>query len=290
MRQGCALLPLMAVLMLLIGDCQCAMADGPGTLLQWGGGPPVEGGPDLNEPLVTDRPDFTNSSVTVGMGVVQLESGYTFTYNDDEPTTTKEHSYPELLLRVGMFAEWCELRLGWNYGNSAESVFGAGDLDLEGAQDLYLGSKICLTPQSGYKPETGIVIESTLPTGAGGFTSGEVLAGVDYVYGWTVNDFFDIGGSTQAHRAIDPNNTDFYVQFAQSITTGYTWTEKFGGYAEWYVLAPAGAVSAQNQHYFNTGITYLITDNIQWDFRAGVGLNDAADDMFTGSGISFRWY
>ena len=33
----------------------------------------------LDEPLVTDRPDFTESSTTVGQGVVQLEMGYTFT-------------------------------------------------------------------------------------------------------------------------------------------------------------------------------------------------------------------
>ena len=34
------------------------------TLLQWSYGTSFEGGPDLYEPLVTDRPDFTESSVT----------------------------------------------------------------------------------------------------------------------------------------------------------------------------------------------------------------------------------
>jgi hypothetical protein len=37
-------------------------------------------------------------------------------------------------------------------------------------------------------------------------------------------------------------------------------------------------------------VTYLITNNIQWDLRAGVGLNQAADDFFTGTGISIRMY
>ena len=30
------------------------------------------GGPDLNAPLVTDRPDFTEASSTVGRGIAQL--------------------------------------------------------------------------------------------------------------------------------------------------------------------------------------------------------------------------
>ena len=141
-------------------------ANGPGTLMQWGYGPEVRGGPDLNEPLVTDRPDFTESSVTVGMGVVQIESGYTFTYDDHEDGKVSEHSYPETLFRVGMLAEWFELRLGWNYGDSAETVFGGSDQNLSGAEDLYVGSKFALTPQSDCLPETGLILQMTVPTGS----------------------------------------------------------------------------------------------------------------------------
>ena len=78
-----------------------------------------------------------------------------------------------------------------------------------------------------------------------------MLPGVNFLYGWDINDFFSVGASTQANRAIDDNGEDFYVEFAQSITTGYGWTEKFGSYAEWYMFAPAGAETSQNQQYFN---------------------------------------
>jgi hypothetical protein len=291
MRNGRALVAWLVLIFAAIAECrESSAANGPGTLMQWGYGPEVRGGPDLSEPIVTDRPDFTESSVTVGMGVVQLESGYTFTYNDDDQDVTKEHSYPESLFRIGMFADWFELRLGWNYGNSAETVFGAGATDLEGADDLYVGAKLALTPQSGCLPETGIILQGTVPSGSSAFTAGEVLVGVNYLYGWDVNDFFSVGGGTQANRALDDNGEDFYVEFAQSITTGYSWTDEWSSYAEWYMFAPAGAETAQNQQYFNTGVTYLITDDIQWDLRAGVGLNEAADDFFAGSGISIRMY
>lgn len=290
MRTGRALAAWLILILAALAECRESHADGPGTLMQWGYGPEVRGGPNLDEPLVTDRPDFTEACSTVGMGVVQLEAGYTFTYDDDGNSITKEHSYPEALFRIGMFAEWFELRIGWNYGESAETVFNAEDSFLAGADDLYLGTKIGLTPQSGCLPETAVIIQGTVPSGARSQTAGEVLIGVNYLYGWEVNDFFSIGGSTQANRAPDPNGEDFYVLFAQSLTTGYSWTEEFGSYAEWFMFAPAGAETAQNQQYFNTGLTYLITDNIQWDIRAGVGLNTAADDFFTGSGLSIRMY
>jgi hypothetical protein len=291
MCAGRTILPLLVVILAAAEECRIASAaNGPGTLMQWGYGPEVPGGPDLNEPLITDRPDFTESSVTVGMGVVQIEAGYTFTFDDNEDGKVNEHSYPETLFRVGMFAEWFELRLGWNYGESAETVFGGGDSNVEGAEDLYIGSKFALTPQSGCLPETGLILQMTLPTGASAFTTDEVMPGVNYLYGWDLTETFSAGGSTQVNRALDDNGEDFYVEFAQSITTGFGLTDKLGSYAEWFMFAPAGAETAENQQYFNAGFTYLFTDNIQWDIRAGAGLNDAADDFFTGTGLSVRMY
>jgi Putative MetA-pathway of phenol degradation len=267
-----------------------AAGNGPGTLMQWGYGPRVDGGPDLNEPLVADRPDFTESPVTVGLGVVQFEAGYTFTHNDDEHGSSNEHSFPESLFRMGMIAEWFELRIGWNYGASAETVFGAPDDNLAGAEDLYIAGKLALTPQSDCLPETGVLLQMTVPTGSQDFTAGEVLPGVNFVYDWDLSDTFSVGGGTQANRALDDNGEDFYAEFAQSITSSYSWTDRLNSFQEWYMFAPCGAVTSHNQHYFDAGFSYLITDNFEWDIRAGVGLNQAADDFFAGSGFAIRLY
>lgn len=283
------LLMLAFVVAIVIGDRAAHAQYGPGTLMQWGYGE-AEGGPNLSEPLVTDRPDFTEASVTVGVGVVQVEGGYTFTYDDGNGSEVNEHSFPELLLRTGVLADWLELRVGWNWGNSAETVFGAGDENLSGAEDLYLGMKLALTPQCGCLPETGAIVQMTVPTGSPEFTAHEVLPGVSYLYGWDVNDFFSWGGSSQANRAIDENGEDFYVEFAQSLTTGYSLSDDWGMYVEWFMFAPCGAATAENQQYGNAGFTYLFTDNIQWDIRAGIGLNEAADDFFTGTGLSVRMF
>ena len=60
-------------------------------------------------------------------------------------------------------------------------------------------------------------------------------------------------------------------------------------YTEWFALMPNGAATAQVEHYGDGGFTFLLSDDIQWDIRAGVGLNEAADDYFVGTGVSIRF-
>ena len=261
-------------------------ADGaccPGTLMQWSCGNSFEGGPDLDEPIVTDRPDFTEASVTVGRGVLQLESGYTYSF-DNDGTQTIGHSYPEALFRYGIFAEWFELRLAWNYAH--EIVEG---VERAGADDLYLGCKLALTPQEGILPEMALVPQMTVPTGGSAFRADEVLPGVNWLYGWDINDWLGTGGSTQFNRTPDDATGEAYTEWAQSWTVNYGLTDRLGAYTEWFAFFPHSADTARVQHYFDGGFTFLFSDDIQWDIRGGVGLNAAADDYFVGTGLSLRF-
>jgi len=239
-----------------------------------------------DRPLESDRPDFTEASSTVGYRRVQLEAGYTF-IRDNGAVDSTAHSFPETLLRVGMFAEWFELRIGWNYGinltrdNIVSSVF-------DGGQDMYLGAKLALTEQDGWRPEMAIIPQMNLPTGHPDVTSGEVEPGVNWLYGWDINDFLAAGGSTQVNRGLDDADV-WFTEFAQSFTINYTLAEKLGGYTEWFALFPSGAAVALPQYYFDGGFTYRVHNNLQLDIRAGVGLNEAADDFFAGSGAVFRF-
>lgn len=77
---------------------------------------------------------------------------------------------------------------------------------------------------------------------------------------------------------------------AQSWTIAYTLTDKWGAYTEWFALIPDGAEMVRAEHYFNGGFTFLLCDDVQWDIRAGGGLNDAAIDSFFGTGLSIRFH
>ena len=260
-----------------------------GTLLQWSYGTSFSGGPPgADEPLVTDRPDFTEASVTVGRGVVQLEAGYTYVYNNSAGEQEIGQSYPEALWRIGMLAEWFEFRIAWTY--ASQRLDGVQE---SGGEDLYLGAKIALTPQERILPEMAIIPQMTVPTGASAFSANEVLAGLNWIYAWEVCDCISTAGSTQFNRAIEDFDillgTESYHEIAQSWTVAYSLSDQLGAYTEWFAFFPTGANQAQNEHYFNGGFTVLLSNDIQWDIRAGVGLNKAAEDYFVGTGLSLRY-
>ena len=279
----CSILATIALASILSFAESCS-ADSP-TLLRWGSAPSKRGGPDLDEPLVTDRPDFTEASSTVGRAVAQLEIGYTFFSDNDGANDTEAHTYPEPLLRIGVLRDWLELRLGWT--NISETV---NDVRNSGSGDLYLGVKLGLTPQAGILPEMALIPQMFVPVGADAFTAGEVLGGLNWIYSWELTDCVVTAGSTQLNRAIDDVTAQAYTEWAQSWTFGFTLLDRLGAYTEWFGFFPHSAESVRNENYFNGGFTYLISDNIQWDIRAGLGLNDAADDFFAGTGLSMRFF
>ena len=255
-----------------------------GTLFRWSGCPAVAEVSQLDEPIVTDRPDFTEASSVVGLGILQLETGYTYTYNDDDGERTIGHSYPETLFRYGILANWLELRVAWNYGD--EDVNGLG---ANGADDLYLGFKVGLTPQAGLRPEMALIPQMTVPTGGSSTTNDEVLPGLNWIYGWGINDCVSTAGSTQFNRAVDDGSGQNYTEWAQSWTFAYSLCDRWSAYTEYFGLFPTGADTARPENYFNGGFTYLVTDDMQWDIRGGVGLDGNADDYFFGTGLAIRF-
>lgn len=278
-----------AVFLALLVVPASGQSPGRKTLLQWSYGTSFEGGADLTEPLVTDRPDFTESSVTVGYRVAQLEMGYTYSYDSGGDGSVRSHSFPETLLRIGMLADWFELRLDWNYIEERRNEFGGPIDTASGAEDMGVGCKLALTPQEGVLPETALVLQTTVPSGSTKFTADEMQPGVTYLYSWEINESLTTGGQSLVNRARDESTDDAYVLLSQSWTVGTSWTDRIGSYVEWFVLAPTSADTDHTEHYLDGGFTVLANDDIQWDIRAGLGLNGADDDYFVGSGVSVRW-
>lgn len=247
-------------------------------------------GPQENpydQPLVTDRPDFTEASSTVGRGVVQLETGYTYIYHDDAAAgeITQSHVLPELLFRIGV-ADPIELRIGWTY--AWEEVDAAGSsFSSEGGTDLYLGLKLALFEQNRWRPEQAIIIESTSPTGAEQFSTHQTEFGLNYLYSWELPNEWSLAGSTGFGTDNDVGN--HCLIWHQSVALGIPLTERIGTYIEYFGLYSYGSADETREHYLSGGFTWLVNYNVQFDFRAGKGLSDDSDDFFTGIGGAFRF-
>jgi len=241
----------------------------------------------FDEPLVTDRPDFTEASSTVGLGVVQLEMGYTFVFNDDDATgdETYTHTAPETLLRVG-FLENVELRVGWTYVWESTEVSGI-HASTDGGSDLSIGLKIDLFEQCCWRPEQAILVSTASDSGATNFSSNTFTTNVAYLYSWELPNEWSL--SANSGFFTDREGNDDFVVWLQSIALGIPLTDVWGMYVEYFGLYETQKAGAVDQHFMDGGITYLWNYNLQFDVRAGFGLNGAADDFFTGTGVSMRF-
>ncbi|HEY2785497.1 MAG TPA: transporter [Fimbriiglobus sp.] len=264
----------------------------PKTLFKWevGGEEPQK--PDEPKPdkITTDRPDFTESSTTVGLGRIQLETGYTYTRDRADGGLFQSHTYPEALLRLGLFAEWFELRLGQTVLTEQNQSAAGVATKRTGLTDFNFAGVFALTEQKGILPESAVLVGGSVPTGSSGFTDNRFLPTASYLFSWELTKKWDLGGSSVVSKAVEDDGHGYYV-FAESLTTGYEWTDKIGNYLEVFALLPSAANGPEikPQYYFNGGVTYLFTPLCQFDARAGVGLNKAAADFFCGAGISVKY-
>ncbi len=245
----------------------------------------------MSEPLVTDRPDFTESTETIPAGHVQLESGYTFTLNDDDGLRTQNHTAPEGLLRVGL-TENLELRLGWEgYAWTRDRTSATEDSDGEtfrtdNANDATIGLKWKLFEQDGWRPHFGLIFETSVPSGNGDATTNDADPAVKLLWAYDLAEGFSLSGNV--NLAIPTENGSRFLQTAASISLAVALDDRWGIYSEYYGFFN-NAHHADAAHYLNGGVTFLVHNNLQLDWRAGFGLNDEADDFFTGVGFVIRF-
>lgn len=248
----------------------------------------------LTDPIVTDRPDFTESTETVPRGRFQLEGGYTFSYDSEQKSRTATHTAPEFLLRTGLTDSF-ELRLGWaGYDFVSErfpSESRAGRRitvrdSFDGGSDLYLGFKQKLFEQKSLRPNFSIIPALTVPSGSAGFSSGDVDPEIKLAWGYELTERIGLAGNVNFAGPSEDGRRFF--QTAASVSAAFALFDGVGAYVEYFGFYPNGRDS-DCAHTANGGLTWQITDNLQLDCRAGVGLNEEADDFFTGVGFSIRF-
>lgn len=234
--------------------------------------------PDGVEPLVTDRPDFTESPLTVQKGRFQIELGYTFTDSGVE----KSDTFGEVLLRVGL-AERLELRVGINSYASIDTPGG----ELNGIEDPALGFKIRLGDgDGGVRPESALLVGTTLPVGSSEVGIDDTQPGAVLALGWAPSEKVGIGSNIGGSYASD--GIDRFIEWSGSLAIGRLLTGQVSGYLEYYGFTNSGG-GGPDTHFLNTGLTRLFGPDLQLDLRVGYGLNSAADDFLVGAGLAWRY-
>ena len=233
------------------------------------------------EPLVTDRPDFTESALTVPRGFYQGEFGVTTTRAGEN----RETGWGELLLRIGL-QKRMELRVGVPTYLSTRTGSGR----TSGFADASIGFKFSLA-RAGEKTglrqyDVGLIVATTLPTGSSAYREKQLQPGVKLLLASALSE--KIGVSANFNYDSLRENGERYGELASSLSFGFGVTNRTGIYAEYFGFYPTGAGRADTK-YLNTGVTYLVSNDLQFDARAGKRLNGISNDYFIGTGASVRY-
>lgn len=230
------------------------------------------------QPLVTDRPDFTESAETVAAQQVQIEAGYTFTREEG----ADEHALGEVLVRIGLL-DRIELRVGlssyvWMDGHGADDA---------GLEDPSIGAKIELADSpagSGARPAVAILAGITTP-GADDFDEGVWQPEAKLALAWELGS---MGLGSNVGYAWVQEADERIHQLSASAALGFDLAERLGGYVELFGFAPVDP-GGRDALLANGGVTFLVHPDLQFDARIGAGLAGPAPDVFVGVGVAHRW-
>ena len=236
----------------------------------------------LHEPLVSDRPDFTESTSTVDPAHIQAEGGYTFTRSAGE----KSNSVGEILLRFGL-ARFAELRLEPGSYSWVTSPSGKDS----GREDGEVGTKLRLYDPAGDNPSpvpaVAVVLKTSVPTGTAVYREKRLQPTAELATEWKIASHVGLGTNVNVARPVDDDGKR-YTELAFSASFGFDLSPRFGAFAEGYGFVPENSGSKRTG-FLDTGLTAALSADLQLDFRAGIGVNGTAPDYFIGAGIVRRW-
>lgn len=249
----------------------------------------------LEGSISTDRPGFADTTSVLPRGHFQLELGYTCTGDGGNGVRIRDHAFAQTNLRIGLFDN-LELRTLWNGFSATESQFiaesprtgrrfHATDHD-DGAADMTIGLRTQLLKNDGLVPDLSVLTNLSIPVGSLSKTAGDVVPDLRLAYGWALTDKLRLYGVGIA--AVPRSDGVRFFQAAGSAGLSYAWSDRLGTFVEYYGIFP-GRKDEDCALNLDGGFVFLLSDNCQLDFSAGVGLNEQAPDTFVGVGISFRW-
>ncbi len=231
-------------------------------------------------PIVTDRPDFTESAVTVPHRSVQVEMGGTWSSEEGVESV----SSGETLIRSGLTPR-VELRLtAASYAVERSPVARS-----QGLEDTGIGFKFAIHDggdSPSIIPTVGLIVGTSLPTGSDAFRSRRALPEAKLLGAWTINERVAFASNLNWARAEDAVAS--HDEFSGSGSFAFSLTDRVGAYAEYFAFGERSGVWTRRE-YVNGGLTFLVHPTFQLDARVGVRVDTPADGTFVGIGLSRRF-
>ena len=242
------------------------------------------------EPIGTDRPDFVESSDVVDAGRVQLELGLSFERDRAAGMTRRLRSTPALL-RIGL-GHGLEARVetdGLLREQSTDTARGITTRN-SGSADVSLGLKWHMGngDASTGMPSTAWLLHLDLDSGSSAFRGSGKRPSLRFVAEWELPGETSIGVMPGLAKDTD----DQGKHFTAGILAATISTELSPGWRGFVELAGqrlASKTRGDNVVSFDTGVTYLLNQDMQMDLSLQRGLTRATAELAYGLGWSVRF-
>lgn len=227
------------------------------------------------KPLGGDRPgQGTDAASVLGVKNVQLEVG--LFYEQDDEVDYSLLKYPVALLRYGII-DRVEIRV-------SSELFTNPSTNGTLWAPISLGTKVALVEeQRGWVPQAALLVSLTLPqTGSPSTQSRFTQPHIVLLLNHSLTAWLGITTNLGAHWENDSPETIY--RYAMSFD--FSLSDRVGAFAEFYGDLPE--VNPIN-HQFNSGFTFLVNNDLQFDLAVGTALTEGAPDYYLGGGMALRW-
>jgi hypothetical protein len=238
--------------------------------------------------IVTDRPDFVESSNVVGKGRFQIETSIAQERDKGGGFKDKTWSTPTLL-RFGV-GDTLELRVETDGRMRATTDnLGTGARVTEsGYADVALGVKWHMADENGWRPSLGILAHADLDSGSRPFRAPGKGGSLRLAAEWDLPDEFSLGvmPGLATQRGDDGAR---YTSAIFGVVLGKGWTDRFRTFVEYSAPQIARARNGGSITTFDVGGAYLVADNMQVDAAVSRALNKNTPDWSWTVGFSIKF-
>lgn len=242
--------------------------------------------------MSTDRPDTTESPYTLDAGHVQIEMSfvdYTHDRRNDEGVTTRTLAIAPMLLKLGLLNN-VDIQVGidpYTHARTKDRATGTTET-LEGFGDTVVRLKVNLWGNDEGETALGVMPYVKFPTADDEFSNGEVEWGIIVPLAVALPGEFSLGLMAEFDVIRSGADDRYVVDFVHSATISHALAGDLGGYVEY---AGFMSLNAEEDYrgYLDLGLTYAMSDDVQFDAGVRVGLTRAAEDVGVFAGVSLRY-
>jgi hypothetical protein len=237
---------------------------------------------ELMRDMSTDRPDVTESPITVDAGHVQLEMSFVDLVKD---AGSRAWTVAPLNLKLGLLNN-ADLQLVFDpwvlQRGDADHVSGQGDLQVRLKVNLWGND-----PAPGQNTALGIMPFIKIPTADDSIGNDRVEGGLIVPFAMDLGGGWAMGLMAEFDAIWDELDHHYDLEFVHTASLGRDLTDVIGAYVEYIGIAGSDAGS-QYRVGLGGGLTFALSPDLQLDFGVIVGLAGGIDDLNLFAGLSIR--